>query len=172
MSVDDTILKMYEPDGDDLGENDDYANLHSGLWMKLEAGQTVYVEASLWNATEVATFVLIVTNHDNVYHDHGEIYDEAYAKKEDGYLVFTCPHCGATIVVPDTEEAIMMGDVNGDNEISVLDAMMVAQRIVGDISEEQISVEAADVNGDGEISVLDAMMIAQYIVGDITEFSK
>ena len=52
----------------------------------------------------------------------------------------------------------------------MLDAMMVAQYIVGDITEDVIDITAADVNNDGSVSVLDAMMIAQYIVGDITVF--
>ena len=60
-----------------------------------------------------------------------------------------------------------VGNVNGDKEISVLDAMLVAQRIVGDITDAELNMDAADVNGDGEISVLDAMLIAQLIVGDI-----
>ena len=67
---------------------------------------------------------------------------------------------------------VTLGDVNSDGEITVLDAMCVAQYIVGDIGADKMSVNAADVNGDGEITVLDAMLIAQFIVGDIDSFEQ
>jgi hypothetical protein len=65
---------------------------------------------------------------------------------------------------------VKMGDVNGDDDITVLDAMCVAQYIVGDIGADKLNVDAANVNGDGDITVLDAMLIAQFIVGDIDHF--
>ena len=65
---------------------------------------------------------------------------------------------------------VTMGNVNGDEGINVLDAMLVAQYIVGDIGADKINLDAADVNGDEGINVLDAMLIAQFIVGDIDQF--
>jgi hypothetical protein len=84
------------------------------------------------------------------------------------YVVY-CSECGAELS-RETVKLYTLGNVNGDDEITVLDAMVVAQRIVGDIGDDKLDVAAADVNGDGEISVLDAMLIAQFIVGDITVF--
>ncbi len=56
-----------------------------------------------------------------------------------------------------------MGDVNGDGEISILDATEL-QKYVAELSalnDEQLAV--ADVNGDGQISVLDATEIQKYL---------
>ena len=69
----------------------------------------------------------------------------------------------------DPEEA-RMGDVNGDDVVNYLDAMMIAQYYVGDITGFDLNLVVADVNGDGVVNYLDAMMIAQYYVGDIDSF--
>ena len=88
------------------------------------------------------------------------------------FEVVYCTVCKGEIsrVRKNAEGYAILGDVNGDEEISVLDAMLVAQYIVGDIDETGMNASVADVNGDEEISVLDAMLIAQFIVGDIEEF--
>lgn len=67
-------------------------------------------------------------------------------------------------------EPTLLGDVNGDGAINYLDAMLIAQYYVGDITEEGLDVSAADVNGDGVVNYLDAMLVAQFYVGDIESF--
>lgn len=67
---------------------------------------------------------------------------------------------------------VTMGDANGDGAINYLDAMLVAQYYVGDITDADLNLNAADVNGDGQVNYLDAMMIAQYYVGDIDSFDS
>jgi hypothetical protein len=105
-------------------------------------------------------------------HSPGETVEENYRYLDGIYCcdqVVRCAKCGCE-VSRDLVELYLLGDANGDGEISVLDAMVVAQYIVGDIDETQLNLAAANVNGDEEISVLDAMLIAQHIVGDITQF--
>ena len=84
--------------------------------------------------------------------------------------VVCCKNCGKELSRKPINPDVLLGDANGDGDISVLDAMLIAQYIVGDIGEAGMTVTNADVNHDGDISVLDAMLIAQYIVGDIQEF--
>jgi hypothetical protein len=60
---------------------------------------------------------------------------------------------------------VMKGDVNGDGNINIFDALMILQHIKGDI--DLSDVPAADVNGDGNINIFDALMILQHIKGDI-----
>ncbi len=57
-----------------------------------------------------------------------------------------------------------LGDVSGDGQVSGVDAMYIAQYIVG-IREELPNSSAADVNCDGEITGVDAMYIAQHVLG-------
>lgn len=54
-------------------------------------------------------------------------------------------------------------DVNSDGSITGIDAMWIAQYVVG--KRVGLDVNVADVNGDGSITGIDAMWIAQYVVG-------
>ncbi|MBN2532787.1 MAG: hypothetical protein JXB88_07850 [Spirochaetales bacterium] len=64
---------------------------------------------------------------------------------------------------------IKYGDVNSDESIDIIDALLVAQYYVGLIQTFAFP-EAADVDGSGDIDIVDALLIAQYYVGLITEF--
>jgi len=57
------------------------------------------------------------------------------------------------------------GDVNGDGQVTVVDALFVAQYTVGLRTLTSQQLAAADVNGDGQVTVVDALFIAQYTVG-------
>lgn len=62
----------------------------------------------------------------------------------------------------------LKGDVNGDGELSVRDALLICQDIAG--QEPEINRDLADVNGDGELSVRDALLICQKIAGNDDAF--
>lgn len=62
-----------------------------------------------------------------------------------------------------------LGDVDSNGSITIIDALMVAQRYVG-LQVNNFNTAAADVNGDGNINIVDALMIAQYYVGLINVF--
>ena len=62
----------------------------------------------------------------------------------------------------------MMGDINGDNTVNHIDAMLAAQIYVGLVTEYDLAV--ADVNGDNTVNHLDAMLIAQFYVEILEEF--
>lgn len=57
---------------------------------------------------------------------------------------------------------VLLGDVNGDGDIDILDANLVVAYYneVRDLTEEQL--QAADVNGDREVNIMDANMIVAY----------
>lgn len=62
-------------------------------------------------------------------------------------------------------EIFLIGDVNSDGDISVVDATLVQKYIVGLEKLTDLQKKSAEVNGDGEISVVDATLIQKYIVG-------
>ncbi len=62
-----------------------------------------------------------------------------------------------------------LGDVNGDNQITIVDALMIAQYYVG-LSPAGFNSAYADVNRDSQINIVDALLVAQYYVGLITGF--
>jgi hypothetical protein len=69
----------------------------------------------------------------------------------------------------------LRGDANGDNRISVADAMLIAQYLAGSRSANDLnllnvaSVRTNGQNGD-KITVADAMLIAQYLAGQRDEY--
>jgi len=64
---------------------------------------------------------------------------------------------------------VLKGDVNSDNTVTIIDALMVAQYSVG-LNPPNFTIDRADVNCDGQINIVDALMIAQYYVKSITSF--
>ena len=70
----------------------------------------------------------------------------------------------------DATKDYMLGDVNGDGKISVLDATLIQKYISGLVTFSDTQKAAADVNGDGSVSVIDATLIQKYIAGLIDKF--
>ena len=63
----------------------------------------------------------------------------------------------------------LLGDVNSDGNINIIDALLTAQYYVGK-NPEGFNPDAADVDENGIINIVDALIIAQYYVGLIAGF--
>ncbi len=61
--------------------------------------------------------------------------------------------------------AAAKGDVNGDGDVTVSDAMIVFNYIAGKNTLTEEEEKRADVNGDGEINVADAMKVYNLLLG-------
>lgn len=64
----------------------------------------------------------------------------------------------------------LLGDVNGDGEITVVDATILQKYIVGQTTLDDETLNVADVNKDGAVTVVDATLIQKFVVKMITEF--
>lgn len=64
----------------------------------------------------------------------------------------------------------LLGDVNGDGEITVVDATILQKYIVGPTTLDDETLNVADVNKDGAVTVVDATLIQKFVVKMITEF--
>ncbi len=60
----------------------------------------------------------------------------------------------------------LLGDVNHDDVVNIIDALLVSQYTVG-LDPQPFYPEQADVNEDGSINIIDALLISQYYVGVI-----
>ena len=67
------------------------------------------------------------------------------------------------------QSLLLLGDVNNDGFIDIVDALLTAQYYVG-LDPTGFHPELADVNADGFIDIVDALLIAQYYVGLIDTF--
>ena len=59
---------------------------------------------------------------------------------------------------PDEEE--LVGDVNGDGNVDILDIVTMVQMIQGSAT----ATDAADVNDDGMVNILDVVTVIQIII--------
>lgn len=64
----------------------------------------------------------------------------------------------------------LLGDVNGDGEITIVDSTILQKYIVGQTTLDDETLNVADVNKDGAITVVDATLIQKFVVKGITEF--
>ena len=65
-------------------------------------------------------------------------------------------------------QAQQTGDVNWDNQVNIVDALMVAQYYVG-LEPQGFAADRADVNCNATVDIVDALLIAQYYVGLIQD---
>lgn len=70
--------------------------------------------------------------------------------------------------VPAKPDGILLGDVNGDDEVNSLDAFWVLLRAVGAVERVPFP-SVSDVNDDGLTDVVDALIILQFDAGITTE---
>ncbi|WP_158577806.1 MULTISPECIES: dockerin type I repeat-containing protein [Eubacterium] len=63
------------------------------------------------------------------------------------------------------EEDVMLGDVNGDGEVTARDALMVMRAVNGKVNLTETQKKAADVVADGEITARDALLIQKVVNG-------
>ena len=60
---------------------------------------------------------------------------------------------------------LIMGDVNRDSEVNLLDVLVVVNHILGIQKLEKEALNLADCNADGQINILDALGIANNVLG-------
>ncbi len=86
-----------------------------------------------------------------------------------GTKIRTCDVCGKiereSIPKLDGEQEVLMGDVNGDGEITSFDARKALQAAVGNYELSEGEFARADMNGDKEITSMDARKILKLSVG-------
>ena len=63
----------------------------------------------------------------------------------------------------DAEEVGIIGDVNGDGNVTIDDATMIQQRGIELITFDETQEKLGDVNGDGRVSILDVTCIQKYL---------
>lgn len=64
----------------------------------------------------------------------------------------------------------LLGDVNGDGEITIVDSTILQKYIVGQTTLDDETFNVADVNKDGAVTIVDATLIQKFVVKTITEF--
>jgi hypothetical protein len=74
-----------------------------------------------------------------------------------------------TLLIPISSFGQTLGDVDRDNSITIIDALLIAQYYVG-LNPSNFDSSLADTNCNGSIDIVDALLVAQYYVGLIDSF--
>jgi endo-1,4-beta-xylanase len=77
--------------------------------------------------------------------------------------------CLILFIISISAAAQELGDVNNDDTINIVDALLIAQYYVG-LNPSSFYSDAADVDCDSSINIVDALLVAQFYVGLISEF--
>lgn len=85
-----------------------------------------------------------------------------------GGLTFTTEHFSLYVVTRERLATLKTGDVNGDGNMSISDAMLMAQSLVGLVELDAEELRVADMNSDGTVNGLDAVLAAQVAMGAIS----
>lgn len=64
----------------------------------------------------------------------------------------------------DVTDYSLTGDVNGDEQVSLLDVIYLRKYIAGSISKEGVILENCDMDKDGKVNIFDAVRLMMYIV--------
>ena len=72
------------------------------------------------------------------------------------------------VIIKDSSTIAILGDVDGDGQITTKDALMIMQAINGDLILTDDQFKKADLNKDGNLSSVEALRILQYINGNVT----
>ncbi len=92
---------------------------------------------------------------------------EIYVMNADGSDQVNLTNNPALELVPAWNPLDLFGDVNCDHAITIADAQLIAQLIVGRI-DTLACAKNGDVNESGGVTIADAQLIAQLIVGRIS----
>ena len=106
-----------------------------------------------------------------VYYNNNGQFTDMNAVYKDGYMEFETTHFSEYVVVEGTLPTTAMGDVNEDDKVDFLDAIVVLRHDAEIIQLTENQMKAAEVNKDGKVDFLDAIMILRYDAEIIDSFN-
>ncbi len=104
------------------------------------------------------------------YNDNGTFTDMGAVYK-DGSMEFKTDHFSQYVVTEDELPTFTLGDVNEDDKVDFLDAIMVLRHDAEIIQLTDNQMKAAEVNRDGKVDFLDAITILRYDAEIINSFN-
>ncbi|MBR6822383.1 MAG: dockerin type I repeat-containing protein, partial [Clostridia bacterium] len=117
----------------------------------------------------IAEHTTVATFRKNVTISAGEmkVYDTSNKEIKDGEVT-----TGSVVklirddgTVDKSFTLVVLGDINSDGKISILDLVMIRKHLLGIISVKNEFFEASDINGDGKISIMDLVAIRKHLLG-------
>ena len=106
-----------------------------------------------------------------VYYNNNGQFTDMNAVYKDGYMEFETNHFSQYVVAEIESSTFTLGDVNEDDKVDFLDAIVVLRHDAEIIQLTDNQMKAAEVNKDGKVDFLDAIMILRYDAEIIDSFN-
>ena len=106
-----------------------------------------------------------------VYYNDNGTFTNMGAVYKDGYMEFETNHFSQYVVAEIESSTFTLGDVNEDDKVDFLDAIVVLRHDAEIIQLTDNQMKAAEVNKDGKVDFLDAIMILRYDAEIINGFN-
>lgn len=133
--------------------------------------------AKLFDSVRGSGYIVSVRDGELVYSDGENTWTTgivpAFEESAYAYDVIGTERSRAFGACSDTSKigmAKMIGDVNGDRSVDILDAAMIQKYAANLVELSELQLDTADVNFDGNVDALDSTDIMKYTVGKIIEF--
>ena len=110
-------------------------------------------------------------NKCKVYYNDNGTFTDMGAVYKDGYMEFETNHFSQYVVAEIESSTFTLGDVNEDDKVDFLDAIVVLRHDAEIIQLTDNQMKAAEVNKDGKVDFLDAIMILRYDAEIINGFN-
>ena len=110
-------------------------------------------------------------NKCKVYYNDNGTFTDMGAVYKDGSMEFKTDHFSQYVVTEDELPTFTLGDVNEDDKVDFLDAIMVLRHDAEIIQLTDNQMKAAEVNKDGKVDFLDAITILRYDAEIINSFN-
>ena len=78
-----------------------------------------------------------------------------------------CPRPATNKQHTQNSSAGLMGDLNGDNQVNVIDVVMLINYLNGDVEIDSNKISLAKISGNSNITVVDVVMLINYLNGEV-----
>ena len=143
--------------------NASYSKEHAEAVKAAEAESGIPSDQRDRNADEYG--VAVVNNGESFVFDNGAWIDwaeyEPRIQNLDDYAIDNFS-IKAYMVAKEAEPVVILGDVDGDGKVSVIDVSII-QQYLAKMNPSQFNKTAADCDNDGVVTIMDATIIQQYL---------
>lgn len=122
--------------------------------------QTIYV-GDAWDVSDLEESDAMFAFCTNLVGGQGTTYDQAHVNKAYAHIDGGASNPGYLTEKP----AFLLGDVNGDGQITIADVTALVNIILGKDTTGQYNHAAADVNQDNQITIADVTALVNIILG-------
>ena len=100
------------------------------------------------------------------YDENGALISEGVWSDEfEAYVYAFDGMPSGTVIARFSGGAPLIGDINGDGSVSVLDALLLMRCLMELDGTDQVDPEIADINGDGVVDLFDALLVLRITLG-------